>query len=306
MDTITRIFINRQERRLRAGWRFLLWIILTLLISTLIALAIQSITGGMTPNAEGKFSWIDQGIAGVGSVIAITAGVFIARRLFDCRTITSLGLRVNWQAVKDLLAGFLIAGVIMFLIFYLERLAGWLTVDSIGAAEGGPGTMLAGLGIMFLAFVVVGWQEELFARGYLLQNLDDGLGFLGRRYSVIAAVLLSSAVFGLAHLGNPNATWVGAVGTGLAGVFLAYAYLASGQLWLPIGIHIGWNFFEGPGERDGFTLLPGWPDSTRPEVDYRRWLWPGGRADPAPGPGAGGAAGMVVCSPAGANQARQQ
>jgi hypothetical protein len=31
-----------------------------------------------------------------------------------------------------------------------------------------------------------------------------------------------------------------------SGLFLASGYLRTRQLWLPIGLHIGWNFFEGP------------------------------------------------------------
>jgi membrane protease YdiL (CAAX protease family) len=60
-------------------------------------------------------------------------------------------------------------------------------------------------------------------------------------------VLLSSGVFSLLHLVNPNAESIGfvAVGLFLAGVFLAFGYLRTRQLWLPIGLHIGWNFFEG-------------------------------------------------------------
>jgi hypothetical protein len=58
-------------------------------------------------------------------------------------------------------------------------------------------------------------------------------------------VVISSAIFGVMHLGNPNATWVSAAGIFFAGLFLAYGYLATKQLWLPIGLHIGWNFFEG-------------------------------------------------------------
>jgi membrane protease YdiL (CAAX protease family) len=58
-------------------------------------------------------------------------------------------------------------------------------------------------------------------------------------------VLLSSAVFALAHWFNPNLDWSGLLGLFLAGLFLAYGYLRTRQLWLPIGLHLGWNFFEG-------------------------------------------------------------
>ena len=92
---------------------------------------------------------------------------------------------------------------------------------------------------MLLVFILTGWQEELYFRGYLLQNLSDGL-------NPAWGVFISSIVFGLAHLGNQNATLIGALGVTLAGLFMAYAYWRTRQLWLPIGIHIGWNFFEGP------------------------------------------------------------
>jgi ethanolamine transporter EutH len=58
-------------------------------------------------------------------------------------------------------------------------------------------------------------------------------------------VFLSSAVFGILHWSNPNAAWNSVVGIFLAGIFLAFAYTRTRKLWLPIGLHIGWNFFEG-------------------------------------------------------------
>jgi membrane protease YdiL (CAAX protease family) len=92
--------------------------------------------------------------------------------------------------------------------------------------------------ITFVAFIFVAWNEELLSRGYQLQTIASGI-------NLFWAVIISSAVFGLLHLGNPNATWVSAAGIFFAGIFLAYGYIRTGQLWLSMGLHLGWNFFEG-------------------------------------------------------------
>lgn len=91
---------------------------------------------------------------------------------------------------------------------------------------------------MLLAFLLVGWNEEILSRGYHLQTLASGL-------NLFWGIVLSSAIFGVLHLSNPNATWSSAVGIFLAGMFLAYGYVRTHSLWLPIGLHIGWNTFEG-------------------------------------------------------------
>jgi len=81
--------------------------------------------------------------------------------------------------------------------------------------------------------------EELTFRGYALQRLSEVLGPVG-------AACLSSALFGLAHSGNPQATLLSTFNTVLAGIFLAAARLRSRALWMPIGLHFGWNLFLGP------------------------------------------------------------
>jgi hypothetical protein len=71
-----------------------------------------------------------------------------------------------------------------------------------------------------------------------MQNLSEGLNLLW-------GALLSSVFFAFAHLRNPYFSGMAVLGLVLAGLFLAYSYLRTRQLWLPIGLHIGWNFFEG-------------------------------------------------------------
>jgi membrane protease YdiL (CAAX protease family) len=100
------------------------------------------------------------------------------------------------------------------------------------------GLVLQNTLLFLLIFVGVAWSEELLSRGYHLQTIASGM-------NLFWGVLLSSAIFGVLHLGNPGANWASTLGIFLAGIFFAYGYIRTRQLWLPIGMHLGWNFFEG-------------------------------------------------------------
>jgi membrane protease YdiL (CAAX protease family) len=172
------------------------------------------------------------------SLITMTLSIFIARRWFDKRSFASLGLKVDKKMWIDLLAGIVITFFMMGFIYLLMSAFGWVTFNGFAwETESASSVTLNVLGMLGI-FILVGWNEELLSRGYQLQNLADGM-------NLFWGVIISSAVFGILHLGNPNATWISAVGIFLAGLFLAYGYLRTKQLWLPIGLHIGWNFFEG-------------------------------------------------------------
>ena len=134
--------------------------------------------------------------------------------------------------------GFALTGLMLGLVFLVEWAFGWLQVESFAWQAESGGSIAASILVVLVVFFLGSWQEELLSRGYWLQNLSDGLNrSLG--------VLLSSAIFALGHLFNPNLSWLSFVGLFLSGLFLAYGYLRTEQLWLPIGLHLGWNFFEG-------------------------------------------------------------
>jgi len=77
--------------------------------------------------------------------------------------------------------------------------------------------------------------EELFFRGYGFQRLLAVTG----PYATVVPV---GVIFALLHGGNPNASWFGIANTAGFGLLFGYAYLRSRDLWLPIGLHFGWNF----------------------------------------------------------------
>ncbi|MGH9703358.1 MAG: lysostaphin resistance A-like protein, partial [Candidatus Acidiferrales bacterium] len=77
------------------------------------------------------------------------------------------------------------------------------------------------------------------ARGFLFRLIQLAGG-------TWIAIVISSALFGLAHAFNPGASFTSTLAIALeAGVLLAAAFIVTRRLWLPIGIHAGWNFAEG-------------------------------------------------------------
>jgi membrane protease YdiL (CAAX protease family) len=172
------------------------------------------------------------------SVIAIPLSVFLTRRFIDRRSFVSLGFQWGSQALKDIWVGIWIAAGMMGLIFLIELAAGWLEYQGAGWEGESAVEFVFAILMWCLVFLAVGFYEELLSRGYRLQNIEEGT-------STPFAVLISSVIFGLEHLNNPNAWWATGLGITASGLFLAYAYLRTRQLWLPIGLHIGWNIFEG-------------------------------------------------------------
>jgi membrane protease YdiL (CAAX protease family) len=231
-NILTLIFLSPDEARLRAGWRLLVQTLLIGVINFMLV-GIVSILG--IPILSEKWGLLFRQIQ---ELILYASSIYIARRWLDRRSFESLGLKVGRQAVFDLLAGIGIVLVQMGFIYGIMSSLGWLTFDGFAWEFDALGEVLMNTLLFFAIFILVGWNEELLSRGYHLQTIASGL-------NLFWAVLISSTFFGLLHLDNPNATWVSTTGIFFAGVYQSYAYIRTRQLWLPIGLHIGWNFFEG-------------------------------------------------------------
>jgi hypothetical protein len=226
------------EGRLCTTWRLLVFGALALVIQTGVVLVLAFF---VDPRSLLQASLRDTDPAAllsnaVGIVVA-TAAVFFARRWLDRRSFMSLGLAWHPGWLQHLLAGALLGIVLQAGIFVIELFLGWLVVEQVGWR--GAGSPLLGLAVMLVVFLAVAWNEELIIRGYVLQNLEVGLG-------TKLAVLISSVIFGALHIFNSNSSVIAVLGVSLAGVLLAVAYLATRTLWLAIGLHLGWNYGEGP------------------------------------------------------------
>ena len=164
---------------------------------------------------------------------------YLFRRFLDRQSFTSLGFvrRRGW--LWEIGLGIALGFVLMGGIFLAEWGGGWLTVgDGVWRFQAlGPALLM--LGGYLVLFILAGAFEEIIFRGYILQNLREWP-------STILAVVVSSILFGLLHGLNPNFNLFAALNIALAGVAFCYAYLITGNLWLPIAYHFSWNFFQGP------------------------------------------------------------
>jgi membrane protease YdiL (CAAX protease family) len=86
---------------------------------------------------------------------------------------------------------------------------------------------------ILLLFGAIG--EEMLFRGYAFQVFMAAVG-------PFAAILPTAVLFGFMHASNPGFTLLAGINTVLWGVLLGYSFLRSGDLWLPIGLHFGWNW----------------------------------------------------------------
>ena len=96
------------------------------------------------------------------------------------------------------------------------------------------------------AFLIVGVREEFHYRGYGLFTLSKGIGFW-------PAAFLTAAFFGYSHSGNSGETWLGLFNASAGGLFFCFLLRRSGDLWMPIGFHVAWDWAQ--------TFFYGVPDS---------------------------------------------
>ena len=225
------------ERRLRVGWRLLLHLVfvfgLTLPLALFAAVAILLLQA-FIQDIQGLSTWIGTLASGAAFFLA----TFLARRVLDRRSFLSLGFGVDRHTLPDLIIGFLVPLPMIALAFAIESSMGWVRWEGWAWQSLTTAQVVIGLAGGLAMFAVVGFAEETLSRGYHLQNLAEAIG-------LPRAWLLSSIIFSALHVFNPGFSLQAGIGLVLAGLFLATGWIRTGRLWLSIGLHLGWNFFEG-------------------------------------------------------------
>ena len=242
-----RVLVNQRERRLRSGWRLLIGLF-TFGFVLVVASGVQAVLLGLSVTIP----LLAGGLALAGSLLfyGINTGTLVGLSWWlDGRTIPGLGLGGDgWW--RNLAFGLALGVAMPTAVFLVELALGHVAVDGVLVTRpdnqfGVVVPASAGVFGTLLFFVGVGVFEEVLSRGYLFQNIAeglDGLGPIGARGAIGTAAVVTSALFGVLHLTNPNATLLSTFNIAVVGLFFAGTYLVTGDLGIAIGVHVTWNF----------------------------------------------------------------
>jgi len=183
-----------------------------------------------------------------------------------CAAIRAAEVVPDASSFPEILVGFALGGALITAMWLL------LWVVGLNNVQRGPWTH---------------WFEDLVFDSYISAVLEE-LAFravlfriLARICGVRTGVILSSLLFGLAHL--THGSWLGILGITLnAGVTMALLYVITGRLWMSIGMHLGYDFIEtsvlGVGNHHGFLV-------STPNAGAQAWLSGGSFGPDAAVPG---------------------
>jgi membrane protease YdiL (CAAX protease family) len=261
--TLRRLFFG--DDGLRAGWSFLLYLLLVALFVVLVNFVIgrlhlipkapKRVPGAPMPPIAFRSSLL-------GEMFAFTAFLIPALIMsaIEKRPFRRYGFQSK-RAIPDLLLGILWGLVALSGLVATLFLTHHLAFD----AQLLHGTPLLVSGAKWLLFFFfVGLAEEFETRGYIQYTVSRGVAGIARTMDQnfrhahavgfwVAAFLFSILLFMAGHLANPGESLVGILGVGGAGAIFAFSLYRTGSLWWAIGFHTAWDWAQ--------SFLYGVPDS---------------------------------------------
>lgn len=218
------------------------------------------------------FGWTGGYLVGL-TVGGLAASVFtnaLCLSIFEDGKLTDIGFPWNRGSAHNAwigLAGGVGAAILVLCLPLLTGLARMVPAAP-DAASGSNWRMVLFVPVLLLCGAI---GEELLFHGF-------GFQVMLRQFGAFATVLPVGVLFGFLHSSNPNASNLGIANTMGFGILFGVAFLRSHDLWMPIGLHFGWNFtlpLFGV-NLSGITIKPtGW------EIIWKAGpLWSGGEYGP--------------------------
>ena len=162
--------------------------------------------------------------------------VFFRVKVIEKRSFSSIGFnKNNW--LKKYSLGFLIGLAMMSIIVLILLPFGYITIEKNPIQPVGVSAIASILVILF-GWIIQGATEEIVTRGWLLNVLST-------KYNIGVGLLISSTLFGLMHLTNPNVNYIAVINIILVGLFYGLYVIKTNDLWAVCGMHSAWNFAQG-------------------------------------------------------------
>lgn len=162
--------------------------------------------------------------------------VFFRVKVIEKRSFSSIGFnKNNW--LKKYSLGFLIGLAMMSIIVLILFPFEYITVEKNPIQPVGISAIASVLVILF-GWIIQGATEEIVTRGWLLNVLST-------KYNIGVGLLISSTLFGLMHLTNPNVNYIAVINIILVGLFYGLYVIKTNDLWAVCGMHSAWNFAQG-------------------------------------------------------------
>jgi membrane protease YdiL (CAAX protease family) len=212
-----------------AVWRILVFFVAWAGLTS--ALVVPVISKYAPPHGAPLPLWLRLYIETV-SLLTILVAAWLMVRFVDRRPFVSLGF-ARKHAARDSVIGLTVGLGMMATCAAILYVIGWATWSTDGSFAG------SALAIATLAMLLNTVTQEVLVRGYVQQTLQSQFGTL-------AGVIVSSVFFLALHLGAIGGQLLPALSLFSAGVLLATCYAVTGELWLPIALHFGWNVLQGP------------------------------------------------------------
>ena len=217
--------LHDRQGQLRNGW----WILVFIAVFLASQLAYRPVSRGLQ-QLDINQDWLSP-----LPVVFLLLVTWICMRLRG-QSLAAVGLRIDASWLQQALCGVAIGSALM-----LAASAMILAACGVRFAPDPAGGVVA-LAHGAWIFLWVALLEEILFRGFLFQRMVDGAG-------AWVALLLMAALFAVAHWGNPGMQGttqvLATIDTALGAILLGLAYLRTGSLALPIGIHFGWNWIQG-------------------------------------------------------------
>ena len=209
----------------RGRWRPLramAWLVLTFFLTAAgFGLPLQAAVDHLPPENP---AW---GLVGIAIACASAFGCYLlAVRVGERRWASELSAR---PALSGLVVGATLGLLMMALLMGAMLATDLYDITMVGAVPA-----WTGLGLALQAAVT----EELWMRALLLRLLWRAVGPL-------PAFTVAALVFAAPHLANPGATVLAGATVAVAGLMFCALYALTGRLWVPIGLHLAWNFAQG-------------------------------------------------------------